>query len=91
MKRTVGRPGKGRAKSGRVTGTIMPELRSRLEEIATNDGRFRSLSHLLESCVEFYLELYTKSNRRLDERNFPIIDIKPPEVVKDTPRKTHRG
>lgn len=67
----LGRPGRGRAKAGKIRATILPELKAEAERIAANDQRWRSLSHLVETMFAYFLASYHVSNGRLDSNNFP--------------------
>lgn len=90
MNKKVGRPGNDRAKLGRITGTILPELKMEFEAIAKHDKRWRSMSHAIESAVGFFLHHYKASNGQLDGNNFPIVGRGDPfSQVEHKPRGGH--
>lgn len=76
----VGRPGANRAKEGRVRAAVRPDIKTEAEEIVEKDGRVRSLSHMIESALAYYIRAYTDSAKashngiaQIDEQSFPIL------------------
>lgn len=67
----VGRPGAGRAQTGRIRATILPDLKVEAAAVADADSRIASLSRLIEFAVAFYLQAYTASHGDLDAHGFP--------------------
>jgi len=47
----VGRPGKNRAKSGRVRAAIRPELKEEIEALVYGDIRIRSVNQLVATTL----------------------------------------
>ena len=65
--------GEGRAKYGRIRAAVKPELKQAAEAIVATEGLIRSVSHLVESAMGFFLYHYTQSNGVLDRNGFPVI------------------
>lgn len=74
--KSVGRPGKGRAKGGRVRAAIRPELKDEIEELVAGDIRIRSVNQLIETSLDYYLRDYQLANGDVGKDLFPILKKK---------------
>jgi hypothetical protein len=70
----AGRPGANRAKYGRVRAAVRPELKAEAEAIVADDSRLRTLSHMIEVSLDFYIREYKKVNKQIDKQCFPNPD-----------------
>lgn len=77
-KKEPGQPGEGRTAQGRIRAVVRPALKIEADAIAQADGRIRSLSHLVESAMVFYVLHYKASNGNLDRDGLPVIRMTSP-------------
>ena len=74
MARKAGRPGMGRVKDGKIRAAILPELKDQLEELRKKEWRrFRSVSHIIESAIGYYLHQFEAAGGKLDEKMYPDV------------------
>ena len=74
----------GRVKDGKIRAAILPELKAQLEGLRKKEWRrFRSVSHIIESAIDYYLHQFAAAGGKLDKKMFP--DIPSPLEPKKQP------
>ncbi len=87
MANKVGRSGAGRKAHGSVRAQILPTLKHEVERLSREDPRWRSVSHLIETAVGFFLSHLQASQGRVDQYNHPVIDRHPVSIMESPPKK----
>jgi hypothetical protein len=69
----MGRPGEERARRGRLRGAVRPDIKREAEALAKADTRLRSLSHLMEVALSYFMRDYKRAGSNIDMQGFPIV------------------
>lgn len=67
----------GRSTAGMIRASVSPSTKLTIVALVEHDARFRSVSHLVDVALAYYLHQYKDADHCLDGRNFPITGRKP--------------